>query len=88
MTTTNENLLDQFAAVAANIGFELCLISEGETVKAIKALRAGFVETYEETFPGSGLQAHEVAKAILTAALMQRHELEQYGSPLLSRSIH
>ena len=85
---THTDFAPEFAGLAANLAFQLCLVPEAETVKAINALRLGFCESYNEAFPGQEIEGFRLAKSILTAALVQRHELGEIRSPLLSRAIH
>jgi hypothetical protein len=50
MTTTREDFTAEMAGMVSNLAFQLCLVPEDETLKAIKELHAGFVERYQELF--------------------------------------
>jgi hypothetical protein len=87
MTTTREDFTTEMAGMVSNLAFQLCLVPEDETVKAIKELHAGFVERYQELFSDSAEEGNKLTIDVLNLVVRQRHELERYGS-VVSRAIH
>lgn len=85
---THTDFAPEFAGIIANLALNFALLPDTEVVAAIKYLRAGFVQEFQNVFADSEDEAKQLANDLLTAVVVKRHELERYGSPVLSHAIH
>jgi hypothetical protein len=82
----NDELCSHFAGVISDLALNFALRPDDEVVDAVRQLRAGIVSEYQK-ISDSEDEAKKLANDLLAAVLVQRHELERFGS-IVSRAVH
>jgi len=86
-TTTIDTISAALADFVNSTALSLVLLSEHETVRAIKALRADMIVEYLASFAEED-EATTLANEVLRAVIIQKFDLEQGAGANLSRTLH